>query len=64
MPRTKPTGSEASADIAGFDSLSELALNLRWSWNHATDRLWRELDPRQWELTHNPWAVLQTVWER
>ncbi len=61
MRRMKLTGSEVSADIAGFDALSELALNLRWSWNHATDRLWRELDPLQWELTHNPWAVLQTV---
>jgi starch phosphorylase len=48
-------------DIAGFDSLAELALDLRWSWNHATDVLWRELDPELWELTHNPWVVLQTV---
>lgn len=21
----------------GYDALAELALNLRWSWNHATD---------------------------
>ena len=56
-----PPSGEAPADIAGFDSLSELALNLRWSWNHATDLLWRELDPIQWQLTRNPWAVLQTV---
>jgi hypothetical protein len=27
-------------DIAGFDSLAELALDMRWSWNHATDRVW------------------------
>ena len=31
------------------------------SWNHATDRVWRGLDPVLWELTHNPWVVLQTV---
>ena len=49
------------ADVAGFDSLAELALDMRSSWNHATDRVWRELDPVQWELTHNPWGVLQTV---
>ncbi len=49
------------ADVEGFDSLAELALDLRWSWNHATDNVWRELDPALWELTHNPWAVLQTV---
>ena len=48
-------------EIEGFDSLAELALNLRWSWNHATDEVWRQLDPELWEITHNPWVVLQTV---
>jgi starch phosphorylase len=23
--------------------------------------LWEPLDPELWELTHNPWVVLQTV---
>lgn len=41
--------------------LTELALNLRSSWHHGADELWRELDPELWSLTHNPWAVLQTV---
>ena len=48
-------------EIEGFDSLAELALDLRWSWNHATDEVWRTLDPILWELTQNPWVVLQTV---
>ncbi len=48
-------------EIEGFDSLAELALNLRCSWNHATDQVWRHLDAKMWEITHNPWAVLQTV---
>lgn len=48
-------------EIKGFDSLAELALNLRWSWNHATDEVWRQLDPELWDITHNPWIVLQTV---
>jgi starch phosphorylase len=48
-------------EIEGFDSLAELALDLRWSWNHATDNVWRQLDPTLWEFTHNPWVVLQTV---
>jgi starch phosphorylase len=48
-------------EIEGFDSLAELALNMRWSWNHATDEVWRQLDPKLWEITHNPWVVLQTV---
>ena len=48
-------------EIEGFDSLAELALDMRWSWNHATDQVWRRLDPELWEITHNPWVVLQTV---
>ena len=48
-------------DVEGFDSLAELALDMRWSWNHATDEVWRQLDPELWELTQNPWVVLQTV---
>jgi glycogen phosphorylase len=48
-------------EVEGFDSLAELALDLRWSWNHAADDVWRQLDPAQWELTHNPWGMLQTV---
>src|ERR1700676_2502670 len=50
-----------SKDIEGFDFLAELALDMRSSWNHATDQLWRQLDPVLWDLTHNPWVVLQTV---
>jgi starch phosphorylase len=48
-------------DIEGFDSLAVLALDTRWSWNHATDEIWRRLDPELWEITSNPWVVLQTV---
>ena len=50
-----------STDVEGFSSLAELALDMRSSWNHATDRVWREMDPVLWDLTHNPWVVLQTV---
>jgi glycogen phosphorylase len=50
-----------AAGIDGFDSLSELALNLRWSWNHSTDEVWRQLDPKLWDITNNPWVVLQTA---
>ncbi len=48
-------------DIDGFDSLAELALDMHWSWHHATDEVWRQLDPGLWEFTHNPWVVLQTT---
>lgn len=47
--------------IKGYNSLAELALDMHWSWNHATDEVWRQLDPELWEITHNPWVVLQTV---
>ncbi|MEP7208630.1 MAG: alpha-glucan family phosphorylase, partial [Casimicrobiaceae bacterium] len=47
--------------VAGFESLAELALDVRWAWNHATDEVWRRLDPVLWQLTHNPWSVLQTA---
>jgi len=53
--------SHPNSELAGFDSLAELALDLRWSWNHATDGVWMTLDPTLWELTQNPWVVLQTV---
>jgi starch phosphorylase len=48
-------------EIAGVDSLAELALDMHWSWNHATDEVWRQLDSELWEITHNPWVVLQTA---
>ena len=51
----------SSSDVAGFESLSELALDMRSSWNHATDWIWRQLDPDLWSLTQNPWVILQTV---
>lgn len=50
-----PTG------IDGIDTLTALALDLTWSWNHAADALWQQLDAELWERTHNPWIILQTV---
>jgi starch phosphorylase len=60
-PASKPIYTPLTADVEGFDSLADLALDLRWSWNHATDEVWRQLDPALWEFTQNPWVVLQTV---
>jgi starch phosphorylase len=48
-------------DIEGFDRLRELALDVRWSWNHAADTIWKRLDTELWELTHSPWGILQSV---
>ena len=58
---TKPSYCNLPTDTAGADCLAELALDLHWSWNHTTDDVWRQLDPALWELTQNPWVVLQTV---
>ena len=49
------------SDEATYQTLSELALDLRWTYNHFADQLWEQLDPELWNLTHNPWIVLQTV---
>lgn len=47
--------------IPGYRALENLALNLRWSWSHAADKVWETLDPHLWKITQNPWVVLQTV---
>ena len=47
--------------VEGLESLVELALDMRWSWNHSADEVWKQLDPRLWDLTYNPWVILQTV---
>lgn len=56
-----PLYSLLPVDVEGFASLAELALNMRWAWNHATDRVWRQLDPELWAATQNPWIVLQAA---
>jgi glycogen phosphorylase len=48
-------------DTAISEALTDLALDLRWSFNHSADQLWERLDPELWELTHNPWVMLQTA---
>ncbi len=52
---TGPRSGFLPVDVEGYDSLAELALDMRWSWNHYADEVWRQLDPALWELTHNPW---------
>jgi glycogen phosphorylase len=60
MP-TSPTYTFFPIEIEGFDSLVELALDMHWYWNHSADEVWKELDPALWELTFNPWVILQTL---
>lgn len=44
-----------------LEGLADLALDLRWTWSHATDRLWEVLDPEAWKRTGNPYYILQNV---
>ncbi|MBW0146239.1 alpha-glucan family phosphorylase [Marinobacter arenosus] len=45
----------------GLAGLSGLALDLRWSWHHGSDSLWRAIDEETWKATHNAWLVLNSV---
>jgi starch phosphorylase len=56
-----PKTSTVRPNVEGMGALVDLALNLHWSWNHAADELWQQLDPELWETTQNPWVILQTV---
>ncbi|AOU98300.1 alpha-glucan phosphorylase [Acidihalobacter yilgarnensis] len=46
---------------AGLESLGDLALDLRWSWSHASDTLWKRIDQELWEATGNPWLILENT---
>jgi glycogen phosphorylase len=58
---SSPGHGSGPSDTTISDALTDLALDLRWSFNHSADQLWERLDAELWELTHNPWVVLQTV---
>ncbi len=58
---TKPIFPHETRSFAGMDELIELALDLRWSWDHGADEIWRSLAPELWDVTRNPWSILQTV---
>lgn len=44
-----------------LQGLATLALDLRWSWSHFTDDLWKAMDAELWEATANPWLILESV---
>ena len=56
-----PIYSLLPTEVEGFDSLAELALDMRWSWNHAADEVWKQLDRDLWDLTHNPWGATRAL---
>ncbi|HXB33892.1 MAG TPA: alpha-glucan family phosphorylase, partial [Puia sp.] len=56
-----PIGSQESTGMEGFGALTDLAMDLRWSWSSAANEIWKQLDAALWAQTHNPLVVLQTV---
>jgi glycogen phosphorylase len=61
MSEATAGSSSAAALPQGLDALTELAMDLRWTWNHCSDELWQRLDPALWASTHHPNVVLKTV---
>uniref|UniRef100_UPI003F4948CF DUF3417 domain-containing protein n=1 Tax=Cupriavidus necator TaxID=106590 RepID=UPI003F4948CF len=52
LPRTLPER---------LSALTELALDLRWTWSHALDALWQTIGPKLWARSHNPCVILQNI---
>jgi starch phosphorylase len=61
---SNPTYTALSSETRASNALTQLALDLHWSWNHSADEVWKRLDPELWNLTGNPWLILQAVSQR
>ena len=44
-----------------LERLRDLGGDLRWTWSHTADSLWRTIDRASWERSENPWSILQDV---
>jgi glycogen phosphorylase len=58
MSEQSEAGGSRAEKIA---ELTDLALDLRWTWSHGADALWRRIDAETWQRTRNPWNILQAV---
>jgi glycogen phosphorylase len=56
-----PVDGKSSAGTKTLETLRELALDLRWTYNHSADHVWERLDPELWDSTHSPWIMLRTL---
>ena len=61
MSAANPADPSPPVPPPGLAALTELAMDLRWTWHHGSDELWRRLDPALWESTRHPNVVLQSV---
>ncbi|WP_300289357.1 alpha-glucan family phosphorylase [Nitrosomonas sp.] len=43
------------------EQIADLAMDLRWTWSHAGDAMWKIMDPQLWELSENPFVLLQNL---
>ncbi len=56
------TGKSRQAASGVFERVAELAMNLQWTWNTETQRLFAALDPVLWRATnHNPITTLASL---
>ena len=53
---SNPAYVDRPPDTAISDALTDLALGLRWSFNHSAGQLWEQLDPELWE--HCVWREI------
>jgi starch phosphorylase len=61
MSEPAPASPSPPRPPPGIEALTELALDLRWSWNHGSDELWKRLDPGLWAQEPHPNVLLQAV---
>lgn len=47
-----------------LNGLVDLALDLRSTWCHIADELWRLIEPQCWVSSRNPWLILQSASEQ
>ena len=58
MTRSRPFPRELPKPL---EPLAELALDLRWTWSHNADQIWRSIDAGAWDSTRNPWLILNQL---
>jgi starch phosphorylase len=56
LTRELPAGLQTLAETA-----ASLVIDLRWTWSHTGDALWRAIDMQTWERTKNPYVVIQNL---
>ena len=56
--------SSLPSETQALDALTRLALDMSRSWKHSGDEIWKRLDPELWQLTGNPWLIVQSMSKR